>query len=142
MGSSRTRHKLVARPFDLCNDYAIIQKWWKSHGSFPPEPHHLSTTGIIVEESSQPICAGWLYDTDSKISVFEFVIASPDANRHVRDASLTYLIDTVKNIASSRGYALIYSSVRGPKYIQRLLKAGFIQVDTGQTHMFYAIDHV
>lgn len=136
MGPENSGYRLVTRPFELAKDYAIIEAWWKLHGSFAPRPQHLSSTGIIIEADS-PLCAGWLYNTDSKICVFEFVVSNPNVSKDLRDAALTLLIEEIKKIASHRGYELIYSSVRGLKYIARLQAAGFVVADEGQTHCFY-----
>lgn len=138
MGQALTRYKLVTRSFDLTKDYAIIQQWWTAHGSFAPKPEHLSSTGIIIE-ADIPLCAGWLYNTDSKICVFEFVVSNPNVEKHLRDAALTLLIEEIKKLASNRGYELIYSSVKGMKYINRLQAAGFVVADEGQTHCFCAM---
>lgn len=126
---------MLIRSFNLAKDYATIQQWWEQHGSFAPRPEHLSTTGIIIE-ADNPLCAGWLYNTDSKICVFEFVVSNPNVSKELRDAALTLLIEEIKKIASDRGYRLIYSSVKGMKYINRLQAAGFVVADEGQTHCF------
>lgn len=127
---------LSTRPFELCRDYDMLQEWWLAHASYPPRPEHLSTTGIIVEADNRPVCAGWLYKTDSKICVFEFVVCDPFAEKETRDAALTLLIETIKNIASENGDSLIYTSVGSQKYINRLTSSGFIIADKGQTHCF------
>ena len=138
MGSQKFKRGLVTRPFDLAKDYATIQEWWKLHGSFAPKPQHLSSTGIIIE-ADNPLCAGWLYNTDSKICVFEFVVSNPNVNKDLRDAALTLLIEEIKQLACLREYELIYSSVKGLKYVSRLQAAGFIVADEDQTHCFYEV---
>jgi hypothetical protein len=138
MGQADIGCGLVARLFDFKKDYAIIKDWWISHGSFPPKPEHLSTTGIVVE-ADKPVCAGWLYHTDSKICIFEFVVSDPKACKELRNDALNLLIEEAKRLSSERQYKLIYSSVKGVKYINRLKEAGFIEVDTDQTHCFFEV---
>ena len=135
MGSKDIINRLVTRSFELTKDYDIIQQWWTLHGSFAPKPQHLSSTGIIIE-ADDPLCAGWLYNTDPKICVFEFVVSNPNVSKDLRDAALTLLIEEIKKLAFQRGYELIYSSVKGMKYINRLQAAGFIIADEDQTHCF------
>jgi hypothetical protein len=127
------------RKFDLLKDYDMLYKWWKSHGSFPPEPEHLSPTGLVVEVEGNPVTAGFLYNTDSKICVFEFVIADPDANKKVRAKALNFLIESMKVLAKNLGYSLIYTSIGIKPFINKLAVAGFIEADKNQTHMFYKI---
>lgn len=135
MGQKDIKHQLVVRPFDFSRDYDTISQWWEEHNSFAPKPEHLSTTGIIVE-ADIPLCAGWLYKTDSKICVFEFVVSNPKADKEIRDASLELLIESIKKISKEQGYKLIYSSVKGLRYIMRLQQQGFVVVDEHQTHCF------
>jgi len=138
MGQENIKCGMVTRKFDFLADYAMIQEWWQLHGSFAPKPQHLSSTGLIIE-ADIPLCAGWLYNTDSKICVFEFVVCNPKIEKSLRDTALTLLIEEIKKLALSRGYELIYSSVKGLKYIKRLIDAGFMVADTDQTHCFYEV---
>ena len=128
-----------ARKFDLSKDYDILEKWWRGHGSFPPEPEHLAPMGIVVEVDQKPICAGFLYNTDSKICVFEFVVSDPDASKEDRCNSLNLLIDRIQRLARELEYSLIYTSINIEAYIRKLKDAGFVEADKNQTHMFYKI---
>lgn len=128
------------RKFDLSRDYDILSEWWQAHGSFPPKPEHLSSTGIVVEAEDKPVCAGFLYQTDSKICVFEFVVSDPKADKQIRSDALKHLIQTIKSIAKEGEYTLIYTSIKIDAYINKLKDAGFIKADVNQTHMFCEIE--
>lgn len=128
---------MVIRRFTI-KDYPIVESWWEKHGAFPLSLEYYSKTGIIVE-GTVPLCAGWLYDTDSAICVFEFVVCNPDAPREERNKGLNELIKHIIKLAQKRNYKLIYSSVKGEKYIKRLMEQGFVEVDKEQTHCFYKI---
>ena len=140
MGSEDFRYGMVkAKRFDLSKHYDIIQQWWINHGSFPPEPEHLAPIGVMVEVEGKPICAGFLYNTDSKICVFEFVVCDPFASKNNRSKGLRHLIKRIKNLAEELDYSLIYTSVGIQPYIKKLKEADFKEIDTNQTHMFYKI---
>jgi hypothetical protein len=142
MGQANAEHIVVdffQRDFTFERDYDIIHAWWNAHGSFPPKPEHLPSTGIVIEADREPVCAGFLYQTDSAICVFEFVVSDPNAEKAIRDAALSFLIQAAKEWAKSLGFTLIYSSVKGLKYISRLEKEGFIKADEDQVHMFYEV---
>lgn len=130
---------IMVRVFDFDKDYDILTTWWNAHGSRPPRPEHLSNTGIIVEVGGNPVCAGFLYNTDSKICVFEFVVSDPEASKKDRSSALPALIEEIKLIARSRGYTLIYTSIAIKAYIKRLKAAGFIEVNQNQSHLFFSI---
>ncbi len=125
--------------FDFNNDYDILFSWWQEHGSFPPKREHLSQTGIIITSDNKPVCCGFLYKTDSKICVFEFVISDPKAEKEVRNAALNLLIKETKNWARENNYSLIYTSVNIPSYIKKLIDNGFTEMDKNQTHLFYQL---
>jgi len=128
-----------ARKFDLSSDYDILFKWWRAHGSFPPKPEHLSPNGIVVEVDGIPVAAGFLYRTDSKICVFEFVVSDPEASKVNRHNALKTLIKIIQEVAKDLGYTLIYTSINIEAYIRKLKDAGFIEADRNQVHMFYKI---
>jgi len=131
---------IEARKFDLSKDYGTICSWWQKHDSYAPMPDHLPPTGIIVENAKSPICAGFLYNTDSKICVFEFVVSNPEVSKEDRDKCLKLLIETIQEIAKELEYTLIYTSINIEAYIKKLKSAGFIEVDKNQTHMFFKME--
>lgn len=142
MGSKSIGRIMVnARKFDLSRDYDILFDWWYAHNSFPPKPEHLSTTGIVVEVEDKPVCAGFLYKTDSKICILEFVVCDPGAAKKARDQGLSHLIEEVKIWAVKEGYTLIYNSSKFGKFINRLQDAGFVIVDTDMKHCFYEVNN-
>ncbi len=106
MGQADTGRGLVTRLFDLEKDYAIIKKWWHAHGCFPPKADHLSTTGIVIE-ADKPFCAGWLYHTDSKICIFEFVVSDPLACKELRNDALKLLIEEIKRLSCKKHRLLL-----------------------------------
>lgn len=126
-----------ARKFDISNDYDTISKWWRAHGSYAPLPEHLPPNGIVVEKENQPVCAGFLYNTDAKICVIEFLVCDPSADKETRNEALDYLIKILRDMSVEMGYTAIYNSTGIPKFISRLKKAGFVEADKNQAHMFY-----
>jgi hypothetical protein len=130
-------NKVRARKVDLSTDYDTIALWWKKHGSYAPMRDHLPPIGIMVEKDREPICVGFLYNTDSKICVIEFIICDPEAEKELRDIALNHLIKTLRDIALELEYTAIYNSTGIKKFIGRLKEQGFKEADKNQTHMFY-----
>lgn len=123
----------------VVDDYDVINEWWQEHGSFAPDKHHLPKNGIIVYDVEN-IAAGFLYNTDSSICVFEFVICNPNVSKEKRDEGLDLLIKGAIEWAENNEYSLIYTSIGIQKYIQRLKDNDFIEADNNQTHMFRGIE--
>lgn len=120
--------------------YAIVEKWWNSHGSYPPKPEYLPDNindWLFVVENDTRAAAGFMYQSNSKICIFEFVVCNPALDKETRDKALDKLIKLSIDWKEKNNYGLIYSSIGINKYIKRLEDNGFVKVDTGQTHMFY-----
>jgi len=140
MGQENARHSMVTRSrFIIDEHYAMLQGWWKGHGSFAPKIEHLPETGILVNIDGKPVTAGFLYKTDSKICIFEFMVSDPEATREKRDKALEFLIESVKEWSSKSGYTMIYTSTGIGRFVKRLKDNGFVVVDRDQTHCFYEV---
>lgn len=144
MGQEAFGHRMVengptVRLIDLSQDYDTIKEWWNDHGNISPGPEHFSKTGLMVEVKGQQICAGFLYNTDSKICLLEFVICNPKAPKESRKIGLEYLIESIKKLAKKTKYDWIYISIGVQSFINKLQDAGFEIVGKDQVHMFYNI---
>lgn len=128
---------VTVRKFDFTTDYDIISKWWTEHGSYAPMLEHLPPTGIMVEIEDVPACAGFLYNTDAKICVIEFIVCNPQLDKQRRDETLNRLVIVLRDLAIEYGYTAIYNSTGIPKLVGRLKSAGFVEADKNQTHLFY-----
>ena len=127
---------VVIRYFSYEKDYAMIAAWWEAHGSKMMKPQHLPRTGIIIDINGQPVSAGFLYRTDSELCAFEFFVYDPNADKAVRNTALNALIDAAVSWAKDNGFSLVYLSTGIQKLTRRLQAKGFLQIDTGQSHMF------
>lgn len=140
MEQNDVRHRLVVRTFTPESDYVMIQKWWEEHHSYAPDLDHLGKNGRIIECDGLPVCAGFLYNTDSSICIFEFVISDPAKDKDTRDICLDRLIQVAKDWAKENKYKLLYSPANKIKFINRLESFGFIEIDNNMSHMFYKIE--
>jgi len=77
--------KLTARRLTE-KDYNTIVEWWKSWPEWEPLSQEMlpenGTGGIIIEKEGEPIVAGFLYGTNSKIAWMEWI------NRFIRAMGL------------------------------------------------------
>lgn len=139
MDKNSSISKLVVRDFTPSQDYVMIQKWWEEHDSYAPKLDHLGINGKIIEYDELPICAGFLYNTDSSICIFEFPVCNPVIDKEIRDICIDELINVSRRWAKNRNYKLLYAPSNKIKFINRLQDNGFIKIDDNMTHMFCEI---
>ena len=74
--------KLTARRLTE-EDYSTIVEWWKSWPEWEPLSQEMlpenGTGGIIIEKEGEPIVAGFLYGTNSKIACTNGIFNTPTA---------------------------------------------------------------
>ena len=79
------------------SDYNIyLVKWWKDWGWTAPDKGFLpeeGTGGILISDDKVPICAGFLYLTNSKVAWVDWVISNcRDNTLSTLGSSLTTLV--------------------------------------------------
>lgn len=128
------------RKFDPEQDYETVAHWWKKR-EWPVVPLALlSKTAFIVEDDTQAYAAGWLYKTDSKFALLEWIIANPDCEQKKRAQSLDILISRLMEAARQGGFSNVFSSISNERLIERYKKHGFKTSDKGMTNMIARVD--
>jgi len=114
--------------------YGIISEWWEAH-KWPVIPlPALPQIGMVVIHD-KPVCAGWLYKTDSTIGWMEWLISDRRAEKSVRGEAIDLLIDSLLERAKQEGMGIVFTSIRVPKLIKRLEHHGFSISDANMTNM-------
>ena len=131
--------KLTTRDFEI-KDHALVCEWWEAQ-NWPKMPlETLSTTGVIVEIDGTPICAGWLYGTDSSIGWIEWIVADPNSSKTHKNLALDELIDELVSRAQINKYNVLFTSVNHPKLQKRLERHGFGVQDVNFTNLVRRLD--
>lgn len=116
-------------------DWEILKEWWEDHGWTPIPDSFLPNVGKIVRIEEVPVCAGFLYRTDSLICILEWVISDKKSDRIIREQALDLLIETLIEVAKKAGFKMIHTSIKHPRLIERMKKHGFSINDEGMTNM-------
>ena len=93
----------------------ILLKWWEQWNWEAPVKDFLPDDGkggIIVYDEDTPICAGFIYVTNSKVAWVDWIISNKEYRiKDKRRESIILLIESLgnicKNTGSKYGYALI-----------------------------------
>ena len=95
------------------SDYKTLVKWWDWWPGWQAPPKtFLPETGLIVEKNNIGVVAGYIYMTNSKTAIFDWVISNPEYRESDRKEAITLLIQAVERVLRDQGIKHIFSFVR------------------------------
>jgi hypothetical protein len=119
--------------------YSTLEFWWAVH-KWPAVPQEaLPSTGLVVVGPNGPICAGFLYSTDSSLAWLEWVVGNPLCDKILRDEALDLLIPALLAEAHKSGKSQVFSSVQHPALLKRYKKFGALEADTNMTNVIWRL---
>jgi len=94
------------------NDWNILPIWWDKWPKWKTPPRDFlpdnGLNGLMVEKGDTPILAGFLYTTNSKCVLLEWIISDPDYRESDRQDALQLLIQGAENVCKSQGYKYMF----------------------------------
>ena len=109
------------------DDYDTIVKWWESWPDWEPLARNLlpenGTGGIIIERDGNPIVAGFLYGTNSKIAWMEWIVGNPEERN--KSEAIELLISSLEEWGIEGGFEVILSIGRSKSLINKHKKLGY-----------------
>jgi hypothetical protein len=123
---------MISRPYNP-EQYSILEEWWKGHGWHPVGPDLLPHTGFIVWQGLQPLAAGFLYLTDSRFAILDWVLSAPKSDRIERGQALDLLLDSLIQAARDNDKSTIFTTSKHPKLLERYKAKGFVIGDEQMT---------
>lgn len=117
---------------------SYLESYWKEYG-WPVVPEEiLPKIGLVVQNSNNiPLCAGFIYRTDSIMCLFEWIIADPKLDKELRAKALILLITKVKDVIVKLGFKHIITQTKNKGLIDKLKNSGFKETDVGMSNMIY-----
>lgn len=107
-------------------DYSALVKWWDTWPEWQAPPKDfLPDTGFIVEKNNIGIVAGYVYMTNSKAALLEWIISNPEYRESDRKNAITLLIQAVERVLKDQGIKYIFSIGRNKKLIDTHKKLGW-----------------
>ena len=83
----------------------ILVDWWKDWNWTPPNRDFLpdnGTGGMIFYDGNTPVCAGFIYVTNSKVAWADWIISNKKY-RDRRAEAISMLVESLTNICQSNG---------------------------------------
>lgn len=105
--------------------------WYTGHGQPIPDRELMPETGFMV----QGLAAGFLYVTDSKLGIIEFLISNPDSNKEERDRAIDLVVKRLEIEAIDWDIKGIFITTNVGSVMKRALKHEYESV--GQLTGFY-----
>ena len=117
------------------NDYdEILVGWWKQWGWVAPQRDFLPNDGkggVIVYDEDVPVCAGFMYITNSKVAWVDWIISNKQyTKKPQRKDAIKLLVSTLTDICKTTGSKYSYALIKNESLINIYEDLGYIQGST------------
>lgn len=122
------------------NDYDnILLKWWSDWKWTAPPKDFLpqnGTGGILVLDEETPICAGFLYATNSSICWVDWIISNKQYRKKPqRTQAISVLLNKLTEMGSNLGFEYSYALIKHKPLIEKYESMGYVQGENYQIEM-------
>ena len=119
------------------SDWNTLVEWWNAWPEWQaPAKDFLPDNGkggFIVEKQNKPIVAGFLYTTNSKAALLEWIVSNPKYREDDRGQAIELLIEGAESVCKKQGIKYIFSIGRTQQLINTHKKLGYT-VDEKPSH--------
>ncbi len=122
-----------ARTYLRKNHYELIEAWFKARNFPAPDPELLPPVGCVVYSDSKPVCAGFLFETNTPCAVIAHLIADKSVDKGERSNALNFLIINLQWAARERGFKTVMCSSNIKPAKDRFEALGFEKGDENVT---------
>jgi hypothetical protein len=136
--------ELKIRPLNE-NDYEeILLGWWSQWNWAAPAKDFLpenGTGGMIVYDGDVPICAGFIYVTNSSVAWVDWIISSKEyrgkdgIGNSKRKKAIKLLIFALTNMSKNSGSKYAYALIKNKSLIQTYEELGYTKGDSYTSEM-------
>lgn len=110
-------------------DWDTLVSWWSNWPKwqapvkdFLPED---GKGGLIVEKDNKPIVAGFIYLTNSKTALLEWIVSNPKYREADRKQAIELLITGAENLVKSLEYKYLFAVMQHKGLIETHEKLGW-----------------
>ena len=121
------------RPLGETDYEDILVGWWKDWKWTPPLKDFLPSDGkggVMVLDNDIPVCAGFVYMTNSKVAWVDWIISNKEYKKKPqRKEALDLLITTLTNICKDTGNKYCYALIKNKSLIKTYETLGYTAAD-------------
>ena len=119
-------------------DYKTLCEWWKHWPKWPVSPPKTflpdnGKGGLMVEKNGRPVCAGFLYMTNSDAVLLEWIVSDPEYRDKDRKQAIELLITSAEELCKKLGKVHMFTIGRNKHLINTHKKLGWF-VDEEPSH--------
>ena len=122
------------RPLQPSDYQEILVDWWKDWGWEPPVRDFLpddGVGGIMILDGEEPVCAGFIYTTNSKVAWVDWIISSKTYRKKPqRQQAISLLVETLTNIARNTGHKFVYALIKNQSLVETYNQIGYVKGDS------------
>jgi|15BtaG_2_1085339.scaffolds.fasta_scaffold19536_2 hypothetical protein len=119
------------------NDWETLVSWWETWPDWPVPPKDFlpdnGKGGLMIEKNGKPIVAGFLYQTNSKGILLEWIVSNPNYRDEDRSDAVEKLIIEAEKSSKEMGYIYMFTIGRQKNLIAKHKKLGWF-VDDKPSH--------
>lgn len=112
----------------------ILVGWWKQWGWVAPKRDFLPNDGkggVIVYDEDVPVCAGFMYITNSKVAWVDWIISNKEyTKKPQRKDAIKLLVSELTEICKLTGSKYSYALIKNESLINTYEDLGYIQGST------------
>jgi len=135
--------KFTIEPLQEGDYENTLCQWWIDWRWDPPSKEFLpedGTGGFMVYDDGVPVCAGFMYRTNSKVVWCDWIISNFGyKNRQGRKEAIELLINTIVGLAGESGNKFVYALIKNKPLINTYEKLGFSEASSYTTEMIKKI---
>jgi len=112
----------------------ILVGWWNQWGWKSPEKDFLPNNGkggVIVFDGDIPVCAGFMYLTNSKVAWVDWIISNKEyTKKPQRKDAIKLLVSSLTDICKKAGSKYSYALIKNQSLIEMYESLGYIKGDS------------
>ena len=117
----------------------ILVGWWHDWNWIVPTRDFLpddGKSGMIVYDDDIPICAGFVYMTNSKASWVDWIISNKNYRKKPqRKEAILLLLNSLTDVCNKVGSMYCYALIKHPGLIESYEQLGYIKGDSYSKEM-------